>query len=146
MTLPANSSFNSIGTQSGKGETSSGVEVFDLDAEIGALGSSHEPERTARTLTRLDTLRLTLMKLKSGADVKQHHTDHELSIQTISGRITIDTAQQSLDLPRGHVAILRRGIVHRLHANEESAILVVVGMQCGNEQHRTKPETPLAED
>lgn len=106
--------------------TPSGVRTFDLAHEAHAVALARNPERTGRTIARLDTLRLTLMSLKAGSVVKQHKTDHELSIQTVSGHVAIHTELECLDVPSGHVAVLERDVVHDIEARGDSAILITV--------------------
>ena len=142
MTSPGTYRFNSPGRESASPAVSHGIKVVDLAAETGSIESAHDPERTARTLARLDTLRLTLMRLKSGSIVKRHHTDHELSIHTIFGRIAIQTPEGRFELPQGHVAILDRGVIHDIQAKEESAILVTVG---ASHHHDDRPKESLSE-
>jgi quercetin dioxygenase-like cupin family protein len=124
---------------------SEGVQVVDLADETARIVSAG-PERTARTLARLDTLRLTLMRLKGGARVKQHHTDHELSIQTVSGRVSLDTPHNHFDLPQGHIAVLERGVLHEIQADEESAILLTVCMSRNFARKPQESDNPPAED
>lgn len=123
-----------------------GLTVLDLAAESRSIASAQDPTRTARTLARLDTLRLTLMMLKSGAKVKQHHTDHELCVHTVSGHVSIHTPRERFDLPQGHVAVLQRGLVHDIEAHEESAILVTVGMWHREDPRPRQSDNPPAED
>ena len=123
-----------------------GIKLLDLEAESESIAAAHDPVRSARTLARLDTLRLTLMKLKSGAKVKQHHTDHELSIHTVSGHVSIQTPHGRFELPQGRIAVLGRGLVHDIEAQEESAILVTVCMSGRDDPRRAEPDNPPAED
>lgn len=124
---------------------SQGIQVLDLTDETARIVFA-APERTARTLARLDTLRLTLMRLEAGSKVKQHHTDHELSIHTISGRISIHTPHERFDLPQGHVAVLERGLLHELQAEEESAVLLTVCMSRHLAPKPLESDNPPAED
>jgi quercetin dioxygenase-like cupin family protein len=108
--------------------TPSGVRTFDLALEAEGLALATNPERTGRTIARLDTLRLTLMSLKAGSLVKQHKTDHEISIQTLSGHVALHTQRERIDLPAGRVAVLERDVVHDIEAHGDSAILITVCM------------------
>lgn len=105
-----------------------GIRVFDIGLEALDLALSTDPVRTGRTIARLDDLRLTLMSLKSGATIMPHKTDHEISIQTISGRVVIHTAQAQVDLPSGRIAVLNRDTVHDITALVDSAILITVSI------------------
>jgi quercetin dioxygenase-like cupin family protein len=106
--------------------TPSGIRTFDLALEAHELALARNPERTGRTIARLDTLRLTLMSLKAGTIVKEHKTDHEISIQTVSGHVAIHTQLERVDLPTGRVAVLQRDVVHDIEARGDSAILITV--------------------
>lgn len=108
--------------------TMSGVRTFDLAHEAQGLAHAQNPERIGRTIARLGTLRLTVMNLKAGSIVQRHKTDHELSIQTVSGHVALRTELEQVDLPAGRVAILERDVVHDIEAHEDSAILITVCM------------------
>jgi quercetin dioxygenase-like cupin family protein len=105
--------------------SSSGIRVFDLEAEAQGLATS-KPVRRGRTMARLETLRLTLMSLKAGTIVARHKTDHEISIQTVSGRVVLHTARDQVDLPTGRVAVLQRDTPHDIEADGDSAVLITV--------------------
>jgi quercetin dioxygenase-like cupin family protein len=108
-----------------------GIRVFDIGLEALDLALSTDPVRSGRTIARLKDLRLTVMSLKQGSTVKSHKTDHEISIQTITGRIVIHTAQGQVDLPSGRVAVLDRDTVHDIEAVLASAILITVSVAEG---------------
>src|SRR5690349_24641486 len=106
--------------------TPSGIRAFDLALEAQGLALATNPERTGKTIARLDTLRLTLMSLKAGSTVKQHKTDHEISIQTMFGHVVLHTELARVDLPTGRVAVLQRDVVHDIEAKADSSILITV--------------------
>lgn len=118
------------------------VKVLDLAAEARSIAAANGPTRTARTLARLETLRLTLMTLSSGSKVKEHHTDHELSIQTVSGHVVLHTLSERVDLPAGQIAVLARGVVHDIEARTDSAILVTVCVSLGEAGWKTAASEP----
>jgi quercetin dioxygenase-like cupin family protein len=146
MTSHGTYRFNWAGPDAASPIVSHGIKVLDLAAETSSIASAQDPERTARTLARLDTLRLTLMRLKSGAKVKQHHTDHELSIHTVTGRLLIHTPLERFELSPGHVAVLERGLVHDIEALEESAILLTIALSHHEEAKPPESDNPPAED
>jgi quercetin dioxygenase-like cupin family protein len=108
-----------------------GIRVFDLASEsrdVALSGSREHPEHTGRTIARLETLRLTLMSLKSGASIKRHQSEHEISIQTVSGHVVLHTTLGRIELPSGGVAVLQRSTPHEIVAQGDSAILITVSM------------------
>jgi quercetin dioxygenase-like cupin family protein len=106
--------------------TPSGVRTFDLALDAQTLAQASNPARTGKTIARLETLRLTLMSLKSGSIVKRHKTEHEISIQTLSGHVVLHTDVERVDLPTGRVAVLERDVVHDVEAASDSTILITV--------------------
>lgn len=108
-----------------------GIRVFALSSEalhVALSASGEHPEYTGRTIARLETLRLTLMSLKSGASLKRHKTEHEVSIQTVSGHVVLHTSLGQIELPAGSVAVLERYAPHDVVARGDSAILITVCM------------------
>lgn len=105
--------------------SASGIRLFDLIADARELAGM-QPERRGRTIARLESLRLTLMSIKAGETVREHKTEHEISIQTVFGRVTLHTANAQAALPTGRVAVLERDTVHDIEAHEDSAVLITV--------------------
>ena len=66
------------------------------------------------------------MALKAGKKLEEHEADARISIQTLSGHVTLQLADQSVDLPAGHLVALDRGIRHDVVAFTESAILLTI--------------------
>jgi quercetin dioxygenase-like cupin family protein len=128
------------------GAFSGGIEVVDLGAETNRIDSDGDPQRSARTLVRLGTLRLTLISLQAGAKLKEHHTNHELSIQTVSGCVSIHTPHERVNLTQGCVAVLERGLLHDIQAHEASAILVTTSGSSTEQPRTREPDQPVAKD
>ena len=100
--------------------------AFDLTAEAAELPSSDDALQSARTLAKLDTLRLTLMKLDTGKAIEAHRSSHQLSLHTLTGHVVLHIDGIPLELPAGKVVVLDRDVVHDITAREDSALLVTV--------------------
>lgn len=100
--------------------------AFDLSAEAAELSSSDDALQSARTLAKLDTLRLTLMKLDSGKAIELHRSSHQLSLHTLTGHVVLHIDGIPLELPAGKVVVLERDVVHDITAREDSTLLVTV--------------------
>lgn len=126
-----------------------GIRVFDLHLEAMDLALATAPERSARTIARLETLRLTLMKLKAGSLVRQHKSKHQASIQTVSGRVVLHTSEGQADLPAGRIAVLERSTLHDIEALADSAILITVCISARSAEQMPRgaqePATPEPE-
>ena len=101
---------------------------FDLDREIQQL--RHEDTwstgRSSKTLVKYADLRVVLMALKAGTCIQEHQTEGRISIQTISGHISIRASGRTFDLPAGSLLALDRATAHDVQALEDSAILLTI--------------------
>lgn len=105
--------------------------TFDLNAEAGRLRDAtvwSERGLSTRTLLKHADLRLVLVALKSGEKIQPHKTERRASIQAFNGHVRLHlAADQTVDLPAGHVLVLDRGVLHDVVALEDSVILVTLG-------------------
>jgi len=74
--------------------------------------------------------------MKPGSEMKEHHADARISIQTIQGRIRLQLADQALELGSGELMCLESGIAHDVKAIEESAFLITVSWPGGSAEER----------
>lgn len=102
------------------------VMAFDLASESGQLSMAPEATHTARTLAKLDTIRLTVMKIKAGETVQEHQVAHQVSLHTLSGHVVLHIEGDPVDMPAGHVTVLGRGVAHDIAATEDSTVLITV--------------------
>ncbi|HEX3245088.1 MAG TPA: hypothetical protein VHX16_06750 [Chloroflexota bacterium] len=105
------------------------VAVVDLNAETTSL--RNEPiwqtaNVNAMTLSKEPDIRLVLTTVKSGAVMRQHSVPGTLTVQTLSGRIRLNLADQQMELSAGKVLILERNIVHDIEALEDSTFLLTI--------------------
>jgi quercetin dioxygenase-like cupin family protein len=70
--------------------------------------------------------RIVLIALQKGGHLEEHSADARISIHTLSGHVKLQLAEQTVDLPDGHLLVLDRTLEHDLEALEESAILLTV--------------------
>lgn len=108
------------------GALSRNVMVFDLASEAKQLTVPSEAAHTARTLAKLDAIRLTLMKLTAGCTISEHQIAHQVSLETVSGRVVVHVEGQAVELPPGHVMVLARGVAHDIAARQDSVVLITV--------------------
>jgi quercetin dioxygenase-like cupin family protein len=101
--------------------------TFDLTAEAEALRDSaiwQERGQNSRTLLKLPGLSLVMIALKSGHRIQRHQTDHRLNLQTFTGHVQLNVADDTIDLPKGNVLVLEPSIPHDVVALENSVILL----------------------
>jgi quercetin dioxygenase-like cupin family protein len=101
---------------------------FDLGREIQQLQQEHtwSKGRNSRTLVKHGDFRVVLMAPKVGTRVQEHRADGRISIQTVTGRISIRASERTFVLPVGSLLALDRATVHDVEALEDSAILLTI--------------------
>lgn len=103
----------------------------DLNSEIEALHreASWERGKSAKRLTAFLNFRVSIMALKAGSSLGEHHNAGRVSIQTVSGHVRVVAGGKTFDLPPGKIVFLDREVRHDVQAIEESAFLVTVAFQ-----------------
>ena len=92
--------------------------------------------RSSRTLAKYPDFRIVLVLMKPGSEMKEHHADARISIQTIQGRVRIQVPGQVVELAAGELMCLESGIHHDVNALEESAFLITVSWPGGSAEER----------
>lgn len=83
-------------------------------------------DRNAITLFKTDGMRLVLIALHKGAEMKTHTAPGIISVQVLEGQITFRTEQQTAGLGAGQMLTLHAGIPHSVLAREESVFLLTL--------------------
>ena len=92
--------------------------------------------RSSKTLAKYPDFRIVLVLMKPGSEMKEHHADARISIQTIQGRVHLQLPDQALELGSGELMCLESGIAHDVKAIEESAFLITVSWPGGSAEER----------
>jgi len=102
--------------------------TFDLGREIQQLRSEGrwQSGHTAKTLAKYEDFRVVLIVMESGGRLLNHRTEGRISVHTVAGRINFRTADQSVDLPAGHMLTLERDVPHDVEAATDSAFLLTI--------------------
>ena len=83
-------------------------------------------DRNAITLFKTDALRIVMIALHEGAEMKTHTAPGIISVQLLEGNISFRTAKQSSELTEGQMLALHAGIAHSVFANKESLFLLTL--------------------
>lgn len=92
--------------------------------------------RSSKTLAKYPDFRIVLVLMKPGSEMKEHHADARISIQTIQGRIRLQLPDRAVELGGGELMCLESGIAHDVKALEESAFLITVSWPGGSAEER----------
>jgi quercetin dioxygenase-like cupin family protein len=113
---------------------------FNLSDELRGLREEDSwtrgSGRSSKTLAKYPDFRIVLVLMKPGSEMKEHHADARISIQTIHGRLHLQLPDQALELGNGELMCLESGIAHDVKAIEESAFLITVSWPGGSAEER----------
>jgi len=87
-----------------------------------------EGDRNAITIFKTDALRIVLVALHKGTEMKQHSTKGIISVQVLEGHISFRTGMQTAELKTGQMIALHAQIPHSVYANEETLFLLTIAV------------------
>ena len=99
----------------------------DLDAEsvyLKADKSWHDNGHSSKILLKYPDFRVVLISLKAQARMTEHHTNHRVTVQALTGRVRLHLADGILDLLRGNLLSIDRDVPHDVEAVEDSVLLL----------------------
>jgi quercetin dioxygenase-like cupin family protein len=102
--------------------------TLDLNREIEQLRSEGrwQSGHTAKTLAKYPDLRLVLIVVKAGGRLEKHRAEGRISVQTLDGRIRLNSPERSVELAAGQMLTLEGGIPHDVEGIVESAFLLTI--------------------
>ncbi len=92
--------------------------------------------RSSKTLAKYPDFRVVLVLMKADSEMKEHHADARISVQTLQGRIQVHLSDQAVELNAGELICLEAGVHHDVEALEESAFLITVSWPGGSAEER----------
>jgi len=101
---------------------------FDLVREM-ADAEQKKPwahNRYTQTLLKRPDMRILLISLEKGAELKEHHADGAISVQVLKGSIRFAAQGDSRTMKTGSVVSLGASIKHAVEALEDSAFLLTI--------------------
>jgi quercetin dioxygenase-like cupin family protein len=104
------------------------IAEFDLNHEI-AEAANRKPWSAghfAKTLFKKHDLRVVLISMERGSQMKEHHADGTLSIEVLNGRLRVNVGAKPHDLSTGHLFTLAASVRHDVEALEDAAFLLTI--------------------
>ena len=83
-------------------------------------------DRSAITIFKSMVMRIVLIALHKGAEMKKHTASGTISLQVIEGEIMFTTDEQSITLSSGQMLVLHECIPHSVLAKEETVFLLTL--------------------
>lgn len=113
---------------------------FNLEKEIRLLREEdswrRDTGRSSKTLAKYPDFRIVLVLMKAHSQMKEHHADARISIETLEGRIRLHLQEHTIEMCAHDLACLESGIQHDVEAVEESAFLITVSWPGGSAEER----------
>ncbi|MBF9254138.1 cupin domain-containing protein [Pontibacter sp. 172403-2] len=85
-------------------------------------------DRNAITLFKSEGMRVVLVALHEGAEMKTHTAPGTISVQVLEGQIRFSTEQQVAEMSVGQMLTLQPGIPHSVLARQESVFLLTLAI------------------
>jgi len=102
------------------------MDLDDFQKQIKDEKAWKEGDRNAITLFKSDGMRVVLIALHAGSEMKTHTAPGIISVQVLEGQITFHTEKQSAELSGGQMLTLHKGIPHGVLAHTESTFLLTL--------------------
>lgn len=83
-------------------------------------------DRNAITVFKTDGMRIVLIALHKGAEMTRHTANGMISVQVLEGLMLFDTDEQPVELSKGQMLALHKGIPHSVLAKEETIFLLTL--------------------
>lgn len=109
------------------------IDLADLNEQILRETAWLEGDRTAITVFKTNDLRIVLIALHAGAEMKPHTAPGVISVQVLKGKINFATEQNSEDLEPGQMITLHKRIPHHVKAYEDSSFLLTMATPRGTD-------------
>ena len=86
-----------------------------------------EESRNSRTLFKAQGLRVVLVVLGAGREIRSHKAESPLTLHVIEGQVRLRAGKEELSLGPGAIAQLGAKVPHDLKATKEAAFLLTIG-------------------
>jgi quercetin dioxygenase-like cupin family protein len=125
---------NEATPQRPEGERPINAELIELDlpASVQQIKSEpawHNSDRNAITLFKNESMRIVMIALHEGAEMKTHTAPGVISVQVLEGKISFRTESKSSNLDKGQMVTLQAGVPHSVNADTEAVFLLTLALQ-----------------
>ena len=105
------------------------VNLNAVKQQIKSESAWANSDRNAITLFKNDNLRILMIALHDGAEMKTHTASGVISVQVLEGGISFHTEKKSSDLDEGEMIVLQAGLPHSVFARRESIFLLTISLK-----------------
>ena len=123
--------FNKATTNRPQGHSTLDVPLVTIDlhlfiAQIKQEKQWKKTDRNAITIFKSLFMRIVLIALHKGAQMKDHKATGTINVQVIEGEMQFTTNEQTIILYAGQMLVLQDGIEHNVIAKEETVFLLTL--------------------
>jgi len=118
---------------------------FNLEDEIEELKTQkawREGERNGITLIKSQQVRVTLIALKKGSKLPEHHAPGRMTLAVISGKIKFEVSKEEKELGQHEIVALQERLPHAVEALEDSAVLLTIVPDAEHKAHLDSQKNP----
>ena len=83
-------------------------------------------DRNAMTVYKTNGMRIVLLALHKDAELKRHTAEGIISVQVLDGKINFGTDDKTVELDKGQMIALHKGLHHSVKAIKESVFLLTL--------------------
>jgi quercetin dioxygenase-like cupin family protein len=105
--------------------------VMELENFMSQLRNEpkwNQDDHNSLTIFKSENMRIVLIGLHEGAELKTHTANGIISVQVIEGHIKFTAQQQIVDLQKGQVLALHKNIPHAVLALKETFFLLTLAV------------------
>lgn len=102
------------------------VDSRHLEDAVRKVDLRDAPPHPASTLVKQPGLRVVLLRLSEGAQIAEHHVDHEFTLLVLRGRLRVQVAGANHELAERQLLAVARDLPHAVTALEDSEALLTV--------------------
>jgi len=123
----------------------SGEELaFQLDREMQIVRDelTNAPARIGRTIVKDGPLRVTIVGLHAGHELREHTSAGPITIQVLEGSIVVTVAGKPCPLAQHGLIALDGGVPHAVHSEKGAMFLLTVMHGSAGTSHAIPPSAP----
>ncbi|MGV3686814.1 MAG: cupin domain-containing protein [Daejeonella sp.] len=126
--------FNEATPQRPEGDRPINAELIEIDLiaakqQIRNEAPWENSDRNAITLFKNENMRIVMIALHDGAEMKTHTASGVISVQVLEGGISFRTEKKSSDINEGQMVTLQAGVPHSVFARSESVFLLTLALK-----------------
>lgn len=102
------------------------MDILEFIKQLKNEPAWRNSDRNAMTVYKTNGMRIVLIALHEDAELKRHTADGIISVQVLEGKINFSTDDKSVELEKGQMIALHKGLHHSVKAIKESVFLLTL--------------------